>query len=60
MNRTPMAQALKSTIDKWDLMKLKISVRPRKLSIGQMAANKLRKSLHSLTSDRGLTNIQNM
>jgi hypothetical protein len=23
LNRTPMAQALKSTIDKWDLMKLK-------------------------------------
>jgi hypothetical protein len=24
MNRTPMAQALKSTIDKWDVMKLRI------------------------------------
>ena len=23
MNRTPMAQALRSTIDKWNLMKLK-------------------------------------
>jgi hypothetical protein len=23
LNRTPMAQALRSTIDKWDLMKLK-------------------------------------
>jgi hypothetical protein len=23
MNRTPMTQALRSTIDKWDLMKLK-------------------------------------
>ena len=23
LNRTPMAQALKTTIDKWDLMKLK-------------------------------------
>ena len=45
LNGTPMAQTLRSTIDKWDLMKLKnktkqtnkqkTSVRQRTLSIGQ-------------------------
>jgi hypothetical protein len=33
LNRTPMAQALRPTIDKWDLIKLKTSVRQRALSI---------------------------
>ena len=32
LNRTPIAQALRSTINKWDLMKLKTSVRQRTLS----------------------------
>jgi hypothetical protein len=35
LNRTPMAQALRSTIDKWDLMKLKTFVRQRAWSLGQ-------------------------
>jgi hypothetical protein len=36
LNTTPMAQSLRSTtIDKWDLMKLKAYVRQRTLSIGQ-------------------------
>jgi hypothetical protein len=36
LERTPIAQALRSTIDKWDIMKLeKTSVRQRTLSTGQ-------------------------
>jgi hypothetical protein len=36
LNRTPMGQALRSTIYKWDLMKLKRSpVSQRTLSVGQ-------------------------
>ena len=35
LNRTPMAQAPRSTIDKWDPMKLKIFCKPRRLPIGQ-------------------------
>jgi hypothetical protein len=35
LNRTPMAQAVRSTIDKWDLIKLKSFVRQRTQSIGQ-------------------------
>ena len=36
LNRTPMAHALRSTIDKWDLMKLRtVSVRLMTLSMGQ-------------------------
>jgi hypothetical protein len=35
LNRTPMAYALRSTINKWDLIKLQSSVRQRTLSIGQ-------------------------
>jgi hypothetical protein len=36
LNRTPMAHALRSRIDKWDLMKLQVSVRQRTQSIGQI------------------------
>ena len=32
LKRTPMAHALRSKIDKWDLMRLKVSVRLRTLS----------------------------
>jgi hypothetical protein len=35
MNRTPIVQALRSTINKWDLMMLKCSVRERTPSKGQ-------------------------
>jgi hypothetical protein len=35
MNRTSTAQSLRSTINEWDLMKLKISVRQRTPSTGQ-------------------------
>jgi hypothetical protein len=40
-NRTPMDQALRSKIDKWDLMK-----EQRTLPIGQMSSYKLGKDLH--------------
>ena len=32
LNRTPIAYALRSRIDKWDLIKLQVSVRQRTLS----------------------------
>jgi hypothetical protein len=35
LNRTPMAYALRSTIDKWDTIKLKSPARSRILSIRQ-------------------------
>jgi hypothetical protein len=35
LNRTPMAYDLRATMDKWDLIKLKASVKQRTLSIGQ-------------------------
>ena len=35
LNRTPMAYALRSRIDKWDRIKLQTSVRQRTQSIGQ-------------------------
>jgi hypothetical protein len=35
LNRAAMAQVLRSMIDKWDLMKLKASVRQKTPSIGQ-------------------------
>jgi hypothetical protein len=35
LNTIPLAQTVRSTIDKWDLMKLKASVRQRTLSMGQ-------------------------
>jgi hypothetical protein len=43
LTRKHMAQALRSTFDKWDFMKLKTQ---RTLSIGQMAAYRLEKYLH--------------
>jgi len=42
LNRTPMTQALRSTIDKWDLMKLKSSCKAK----GKMAAYRWGKDLH--------------
>jgi hypothetical protein len=35
LNKTMMDQALRPTVEKWTLMKLKNSVRKRTLSIGQ-------------------------
>ena len=35
LNRTPIVYAVRSRIDKWDLIKLQSSVRQRTLSIGQ-------------------------
>ena len=35
LRKTPMAQALRSTIDKWDFMKLKSFSKQKTLSIGQ-------------------------
>jgi hypothetical protein len=35
LSRTPKAQALSSTVNKWDIMKLKNFVQQRTLSIGQ-------------------------
>jgi hypothetical protein len=43
LNRTPMAYALRSTINKWDLIKLQTSVRQRTLSIGQNVNQQIRK-----------------
>jgi hypothetical protein len=43
LNRTPTAQALRSIIDKWDLMKLKASVRQRTLSIRQSSSQPIGK-----------------
>jgi hypothetical protein len=37
LNRTPMSQALRLAVDKWDLIKLKTSVWHRTLSSGQNA-----------------------
>jgi hypothetical protein len=54
LNRTPMAQALRSTVDKWDLMKLQSFCKARDTVIGKMAANRLGKDLQSPTSDKGL------
>jgi hypothetical protein len=34
-NRTPIAYALRSRIDKWDLIKLKASIRQKTWSIGK-------------------------
>ena len=49
-----MAQALRSTVDKWDLMKLQSFCKARDTVIGKMATNRLGKDLQSPTSDKGL------
>jgi hypothetical protein len=46
LNRTPMTYALRSRIDKWGLIKSKVSVRQRTLSMGQMTTNRLGKDLY--------------
>jgi hypothetical protein len=43
LNRKPMAYALRATIDKWDLIKLKASERQRTLSIGQNSNPQIRR-----------------
>jgi hypothetical protein len=39
LNRTPIAYALRSRIDRWDIIKLQSSVSQRTLSIGQKGNN---------------------
>jgi hypothetical protein len=46
LKRTPMAQALRLKIDKWDLMILQSFCKQRTLSIGQKAVYRLGKDLH--------------
>ena len=45
LNRTPIAQALRSTINKWDLMKLK-SCKAKDTVIGQNVSLQIGKDLH--------------
>ena len=44
LNRTPMAQALRSTIHKWDLMKLKSFCKAKTSSVGQIGFQQSGKS----------------
>ena len=48
LNRTPLSQALRSTINKWDLIKLRTSVYQRTLSFEQSG---------SLQNEKILANI---
>ena len=43
LNRTPVAYALRSRIDKWDLIKLQVSVRQRTPSRGQIGNQQIGK-----------------
>jgi hypothetical protein len=54
LNRTPTAQAKRSTINKWDFMKLKTFVRLRASSVGQNSRQQKEKIITNLTSDRRL------
>jgi hypothetical protein len=45
LNRTPMAQTLRSRINKWDLMKQKASVSQRTLSLGQNDSLPIKKNI---------------
>jgi hypothetical protein len=53
LNRTPMASTLRSTIEKWNLIKLQISVRQRILSTGQNS-----KRSHNMAKDLYQSYIQ--
>ena len=55
LNRTPMAQALRSTIDKWDLMKLKSFCKAKDtINRTKQQPTDWEKIFTSCTSDRGL------
>jgi hypothetical protein len=54
LNRTQIAYALRSRIDKWDLINCKASERQRILSTNKMATNILGKIFTNLISERGL------
>jgi hypothetical protein len=48
LNRSPEAQAIRSTIDKWDLMKLKSFYKAKAMSIRENSKLQIRK-ISSLT-----------
>ena len=55
LNRIPIAYALRSRIDKWDLIKLQSFCKAKNtFKRTKTATNKLGKDLHQPTSDRGL------
>jgi hypothetical protein len=55
LNRTPMAQALRSTVDKWDLVKLKSFYNTKDTLHGTIGSLQIGKSLQvNPTSDRRL------
>jgi hypothetical protein len=53
LNRTPVAHVLRSTIDKWDLMKQETSVRQRYNKTNRQPTD-WEKIFTNLTSDRGI------
>jgi hypothetical protein len=53
LSRTPMAQALRSTIDKWALIKLKSFCKAKDI-INRTVSYRMGKISINLTSDRGL------
>jgi hypothetical protein len=59
VNNTPIAKALRPTVDKWDHVKLKTSVRQRTLSIGQKSSLQIGKQ-SSPTLHLTEANIQNL
>jgi hypothetical protein len=55
LNRTPMTQALRSTIDKWDLMKLKIFCKTKDTVNGtKQQPTGWERTFTNPTSDRGI------
>jgi hypothetical protein len=54
LNRTAMVSAVRSRIDKWDLMKLQTSIRQKTLSIRQKDTSRLQMDFYQSESDRGL------
>jgi len=54
LNRTPIAHALRTRIDKWDLMKLKALVRQRTLNRAKKQPTDWEKTFTNPTSNRGL------
>jgi hypothetical protein len=48
LNGTPMAQVLRSIIDKWDLMKLKRFCKAKEMARGQNGMLQIRKDLNRL------------
>ena len=58
LNRTPMAQALRSTIDKWDLMKLKSFCKAKPtINKTKQQSTEWGKIFTNPISDRGLSKI---